>query len=310
MILTRRTLFAALTCALSLPLAAQAADITHDLGTTTVPDVPQRIVVLEFSFVDALAAVGVVPVGIADDNHPDRLMPVYGGVIGEDWVSVGSRYETNLELIASLQPDLIIADSSRHAEIYDTLSQIAPTIELNSLGGDYHDMISAAAVIGEAIGRGKEMQARIAEHQALMEDYAGRIRPLAAGRSAQFGVANADALYLPAPTSYNGSLLEMLGFSSNMTAPEGGVYETIYIQTTLEQLSEVNPDILIVGEYSDPSAVDGWVGEPLFEALNAVEAGELHNVNANSWSRLRGMVSAEMSAADVLAIVGADGSDG
>lgn len=302
----RRSLLLSVPLAAALGLPALAGEIVHDLGTTTVPEDPQRVVVLEYSFVDALAAVGVVPVGIADDDHPERLMPVYGPMIGDKWVSVGSRYETNLELIAAVQPDLIIADSSRHAEIYDTLSQIAPTIELASLAGDYHAMLAAAEVIGDAVGRGEEMRTRIAAHKATMSDYAARLRPFAEGRSAQFGIANADALFLHAPTSYNGSLLALLGFDGAMSPPEGGTYESVYVETTLEQLSAVDPDLLILGEYSDPSVIDGWAEEPLFTSLKAVRDGAVHDVDANSWSRLRGMVSAELSAADLLAMAQAD----
>ena len=65
---------AAIAGALAAPHAL-AVDITHDLGTTAVPDNPQRIVVLEYSFVDSLAAVGVSPLGIADDNMRESIVP-------------------------------------------------------------------------------------------------------------------------------------------------------------------------------------------------------------------------------------------
>lgn len=67
---------------------AQAVAITHELGVTTVPDQPQRIVVLEFSFVDSLAAIGVKPVGIADDNDRSLVVPVYTDIIGNDCIKV------------------------------------------------------------------------------------------------------------------------------------------------------------------------------------------------------------------------------
>ena len=38
-----------------------------------VPKHPKRVVVLEYSFVDALAALNVKPVGIADDNKKNVL---------------------------------------------------------------------------------------------------------------------------------------------------------------------------------------------------------------------------------------------
>lgn len=282
-----------------------ARDITHESGTTTLSDTPQRIVVLEFSFIDALASLGVAPVGIADDNKRERVIAAYTDVIGNDWVSVGTRATPSLEIIASLQPDLIIADKKRHAAAYETLSEIAPTIVLDSLGGDYHASVEQMAVIGRAIGMEEKMNGRIAQHKATMAGYVAQIQPLAQGHTAQFGVTNAKGLWLHAPISYNGSLLAMFGFDSTMTPGEGGLYEKTYVPTTLEQLSELNPDILIFGEYVDPSHVDGWSGEALYEGLNAVKAGHVYNITAHNWSRLRGMLAAEMTAADVLEIMSA-----
>ncbi|MEC7964201.1 MAG: Fe(3+) dicitrate ABC transporter substrate-binding protein [Pseudomonadota bacterium] len=290
-------------CSLVTAAPVFAAEITHEVGTTDVPDQVERIVVLEFSFIDALASVGVAPVGIADDNKRDRVIPAYTDVIGDEWVSVGTRKTPSLEVIASLAPDLIIADKKRHSAAYDTLSEIAPTIVLDSLGGDYHASVAQMAVIGEAIGKSDEMNARIAQHKATMADYVAQIKPKAEGISAQFGVTNAKGLWLHAPVSYNGSLLAMFGFDSTMKPAEGGVYEKVYVPTTLEQLSEVNPDILIFGEYADPSHVDSWQGDALYQDLTAVKSDKVYNVTAHNWSRLRGMVAAELTAADLLEII-------
>lgn len=301
---TRRTLLAlASTTFLALPLHLSAEEITHELGITEVPDNVQRIVVLEYSFIDALASVGVAPVGIADDNKRENVIPTYTDAIGTEWISVGTRKTPSLEIIASLQPDLIIADKTRHSEAYATFSEIAPTIVLDSLGGDYHASVAQMSVIGHAIGKSEEMEARIAEHQATMADYAAQISAVSAGVSAQFGVTNATGLWLHSPLSYNGSLLAMFGFEATMTPGEGGVYETNYVPTTLEQLSELDPSILILGKYVDPAFTDSWAGEALYEGLTSVQNGDVYVITAHNWSRLRGMVAAELTAADLLEIM-------
>lgn len=88
-------------------------EIKHDLGTTKVSKGAKRIVALEFSFVDALAALNVKPVGIADDNKKNRMIKPLRDKIG-NYTSVGTRKQPNLEEISKLKPDLIIADSNRH----------------------------------------------------------------------------------------------------------------------------------------------------------------------------------------------------
>ncbi|MEM9630186.1 MAG: Fe(3+) dicitrate ABC transporter substrate-binding protein [Pseudomonadota bacterium] len=303
MVCRRFFLSLAVSLAALAPLPTVAADITHELGTTIVPDSPKRIVVLEFSFIDALASLGVAPVGIADDNKRERIVPAYTKIIGEDWLSVGTRKTPSLEIIASLQPDLIIADKARHEAAYATLSEIAPTIVLDSLGGDYHDAVEQMTVIGAALGLEEKAAERVAEHKAKMDGYAEEIAKTSKGVSAQFGVTNAKGLWLHSPASYNGSVLEMFGFSSNMKPGEGGVYEKNYVPTTLEQLSVIDPDILILGKYVDPSFTDGWSGEDLFENLSAVRNKNVFYVTAHNWSRLRGLLAAELTAQDLLDIM-------
>lgn len=282
--------------------SASARDVKHELGTTKVPDQPKRIVVLEYSFVDALAAVGVSPVGVADDKKRERIISTYTDKIGQDWVSVGTRKTPSLEVIASLGPDLIIADKTRHSSAYETLSEIAPTVVFDSLGGDYPSAIEQLEAIGAAVGKAEEMKTRVAEHKAKMADIGAQFKK-AGDYKIQFGVANAKGLWLHSPVSYNGSLLKGFGFASGMKPSEGAVYESNYVKTSLEQLSTVNPDILILGRYAIPSFADGWKGEALYEEISAVKNKRVFYVEAHVWSRLRGMVAAEMTASDLADIM-------
>jgi ABC-type Fe3+-citrate transport system substrate-binding protein len=287
---------------LAAALPAQAVEITHDLGTTEVPDAPQRIVVLEYSFVDTLAAVGVKPVGIADDEKRDSIVPIYTAVIGDEWTSVGTRKTPSLEVIASLQPDLIIADTSRHEAVYGALSEIAPTIAFDSLTGTYEVALEAAKTIAHAVGKDAEMEARLAEHTTKMEAFKAEVGDVS-GWSAQFIVDNGEGIFLHSPVSYNGSLLAWFGFKSNMPSPDGHTYEEAIVNTSLEQLSEINPQLILRGKYADPGLTDSWVGQPLYDNIDAVKTGNLFDVNAHEWSRLRGVLASEVSAANLVEIV-------
>ena len=73
--------------------------------------------------------------------------------------------------------------------------------------------------------------------------------------------------------------------------------------TTLEQLSVVDPDILILGKYVNPALTDGWAGEALYDGLKSVSAGNIYEVTAHNWSRLRGLLAAELTAQDILDIM-------
>ena len=87
--------------------------IKHDGGTTKLDKNPERVVALEFSYVDALAALDIKPVGIADDGKKGRILKPIREKIG-DYKSVGLRKQPNLEEISNQKPDLIIVDTNRH----------------------------------------------------------------------------------------------------------------------------------------------------------------------------------------------------
>ena len=80
---------------------AKQRTVNGTLGSLTISGTPTRVVALEFSFVDDLAAIGVKPVGIADDNDATRIIP---GVreVGVEHLDVGERQvERPLRLRAS-----------------------------------------------------------------------------------------------------------------------------------------------------------------------------------------------------------------
>ncbi|MBY8314260.1 ABC transporter substrate-binding protein [Vibrio fluvialis] len=276
---------------------ASAVTVTDSHGEFTLKKVPQRIVALEFSFVDALAAVDVSPVGIADDNDPSRLLPAVSAKLGQ-WQSVGTRSQPSLEVIASLKPDLIIADVDRHSAVYRDLSKIAPTLLLPSRRETYEDNLKSAAIIGKVIGKEAEMQQRLAQHHQLMAHYAAQLSGLN-NQTVQFGVARENGFYAHSAESYAGGVIHALG----LAAPTGLKNENASRQISLEQLLALNPNYLVVGDYTEQSIVSRWQKQPLWNVLNAVRAKQVLHVDGNMWARCRGILAAEYMAADLAKLV-------
>ncbi len=276
---------------------AAAVTVSDSRGEFSLDYQPQRIVALEFSFVDALAAVDVSPVGIADDNDPSRLLPAVSEKLG-DWTSVGTRSQPSLEVIASLKPDLIIADVDRHSAVFNDLSKIAPTILLPSRRETYQDNLKSAAIIGKVVGKNKQMQSRLAKHHQRMLSYAKKLAVLN-GNQIQFGVARENDFYAHSSQSYAGGVISALGLSS----PQVLDNEKASRQISLEQLLGLNPDYLIVGDYTENSVVKKWQKQPLWSVLKAVSNQHVYHVDGNMWARCRGILAAEYMANDLLKLV-------
>lgn len=273
---------------LSFSSSASSRVIQDEQGQFEIATTPQRIVVLEFSFVDALAAVGVSPVGVADDNDASRVIPAVRELI-QPWKSVGMRSQPSLEAIAVLKPDLIIADAERHRTVYQDLQRIAPTLLLKSRGETYQENLKSALKIGIAVDRQSEMEQRIQQHQQAMADFKSHF---SLKETIQFAVVSDKGMWLHSPASYAGGVLTALGIASPLVAPT----EKAYLPTSFELLLKTNPDWLLLGAYSHPNIVDDWQKNSLFNALTSEKKKQLVEVSPELWSLNRGMLAAEQIA--------------
>lgn len=276
--------------------ALQARTIIDSGDGLIINGQPSRVVVLEYSFVDALAAVGLSPVGIADDNKPERLVPAVRQLI-DRYQSVGLRGQPNLEIIAGLNPDLIIADPRRHQAIYDDLKVIAPTLLVPSLGVNYQTILSTADTIGLALGRHKQMQGRILQHETRMNRYQ---RQLSSEARFLFAIISSRGFTMHSPKAFASGVLQRLGVRHAL--PQDS--EQAYIKSSFEQLAKANPDWLLLGVYGKEEGggelLQRWQANPVWPFLSAVKKGQVQEVSPQIWSLNRGMLTAEQIAAEVL----------
>jgi ABC-type Fe3+-hydroxamate transport system substrate-binding protein len=143
--------------------------IEDALGTVCVSEAPQRIVALEWTYVEDLLALGIQPVGVADIEGYGNWVKV-PIALDESVTDVGTRQEPNLELIAQLEPDLIITASFRSAENYDELTAIAPVLAFDPYPVDgsshYDEMLNTFRTIATAVNHEAEGEAVLSEMEA------------------------------------------------------------------------------------------------------------------------------------------------
>ncbi|MEV0375071.1 iron-siderophore ABC transporter substrate-binding protein [Streptomyces sp. NPDC050636] len=137
--------------------------VEHKYGSTKIEAEPKKVVTLGLSDQDAVLALGIKPVGAVDwfKEKPYGKWPW----AKKKWGStppqiVGERDEYNMEKIAALEPDLIIAQySGMKKEQYDTLSKIAKVVAQPKGHPDYAaPWQTMTKQIGTALG--KEAQAK------------------------------------------------------------------------------------------------------------------------------------------------------
>ena len=270
---------------------ASAVTVKDAKGEFTLDKTPSRVVALEYSFVDALAQVGVSPVGVADDNKVDRILPQVREKIAA-WQSVGTRSQPSLEVIASLKPDLIIADPSRHTAVFEELKKIAPTVMFDSRHESYQENLETAQKIGDLVGKSTEMKAKINEHNDYIANIAKNLG--VQGKKASFGTSREDKFNIQNDNGYVGSFLTTLGF-----APTKLNSDQSFVEINLEQLVMEKPEYLFIAHYRDESIARKWEAEPLWKAIPAVKANHVYSVDSDMWARGRGLEASKIMAKQI-----------
>lgn len=272
--------------------------VTHALGETTIPTTPQRIVALEWTYVEDLLALGIQPVGVADiEGFNDWVkLPV---ALDPTVVDVGDRGEPNLETLAQLNPDLIIAPLFRVADTYEELSAIAPTVIFDPYPTDetvtqFDEMRQTFLQIADLAGRTSEGEAVLAK---LDEKFAAARSQLdAAGQAGErFVLAQAfggDAVQVRIFTD-NAMAAEIVAQLGLENGWEGAFdqygFTTVSVET-LPELEDVNL-FYVVQDDNDVFARDAI--RPLWENLTFVQNGNAHPLGGDTWL-FGGPLSAEL----------------
>ncbi len=252
--------------------AALADDITIQTaqGEVAVPFKPATVAVLDVAAIDTLSALGVTPAGV-----PDKLYVDYLGDLAA--APVGTLFEPNLEALANLNPDLIIA-GGRSATQVQALSKLAPTI----------DMTIGADTVSDA-------RARITTYGALF-DLAPKATELVADLDAQLDAAKAAAagkgraLILmtngPKVSAYGrGSRFGWIHSSLDLPEAFDKLNPEVHGDSvSFEFISEVNPEWLIVVDrgvaIGEAASAQTTLDNPLVAGTTAAQKGQIVYLSA------------------------------
>lgn len=239
-------------------------------GSIDVPDNPLRVVTLEPVELDTTVALGIVPVGTAVLSETAGVPP-YLGTEAADIATVGTVAEPTIEDIAAAQPDLILGTETRHAQYYDQLSAIAPTVFIASQSDPWRDSVR---FVGRVLG--KEAKA-----EELLTAYDDRCAEIAekhdtAGKTAQLIRPRSGELTLYGPSSFAGSTLECAGFT---TPPRPEWADEISVDLSPELAAQAAADLIVVtaDNPSDPGAIPSSITD------NAATLPNPHAVDLSYW---------------------------
>lgn len=224
-------------------------EIVHRHGTTVIEAAPERVVSLGLRDVDALLALGVVPVGIQPwfGDQPDAVWPWAHDLLGGASPEVLDGTQIDFEAIARLRPDVIIAvDAGLEASDYELLAQIAPTVAPPEDSVDFAvPWRDRTLMVAEAVGKVDLAEELIAEVEAKIAKVK-EANPEIDGATALIGLASSDGqAYAYGSDDVRSQLLVELGMEIpehiESQVPDGSFYVTL----SAENLDQMDADVVI-----------------------------------------------------------------
>ncbi|WP_068776406.1 ABC transporter substrate-binding protein [Paenibacillus sp. FJAT-26967] len=269
---------------------ASTVKIKHAMGESDVPAAPKRVVILTNEGTEALLALGIKPVGAVKSftGNPwyDHIKADMEGV-----TVVGDEQQPNLELIASLKPDLIIGNKMRQEKVYEQLKAIAPTVFSETLRGEWKNNFSLYA---DALGKKSDGEKVIADFDKRIEDFKGKAGDkLKEKVSVVRFMAGKTRIYLE--DTFTGIIFKQIGIARTPVKAK----DTFVEEITKERVPEVDADRLFYFTYETGNG-DGVKQEeaitqdPLWQNLNVVKNGKTQKVNDAIWNTAGGVKAANL----------------
>ncbi|WP_181397279.1 ABC transporter substrate-binding protein [Cryobacterium arcticum] len=272
--------------------------VRHFGGKTVLTEPPTRFVAISTGNLDGAVALGVVPVASTHNDSgglvPDYLRATTRATVGDgirtldDMLDIGFRTAPDLDLIASLEPTLIIASFRGFGgREYAALSVSGPTVLPEGKGFNWkQDLLLLASAMGrtdralDLLGR---YSARTAEIAALYR--AAGSPTISAVRFGPLGLETHGTW------SFCGSVLSDFGAlrPAAQSRHDNGTRRPV-----TQPIADLNADLLFYTRVDLATSVAAWAGavDAGWNGLPVVAEGRAFEADAASWHGHAGILAA------------------
>lgn len=255
----------------------QPVTITDMMGREVVLDKPaSRVVALTAADCEILYALGGGDLLVGRGEYCDKPAEVL------DVPSVESGYETNIEQIIALQPDVLLMGSmNQPKEQVDALENAGIHVVVscaNDIAGTYE----AISMIGTLLGKQDEADALVTEMEASFAALAAKVTGDGT-KTVYFEVSPLEwGLWTAGTGTFMDEIASMLGLENCFSDVSG------WGEISEEQVLERNPDYIVtISMYfgEGPTPVEEIMSRPGWDAVSAVANGKILNLQDDELSR-------------------------
>ena len=260
----------------SEPEAAGGITVTDMTGREITLDEPAtRVVALSAADCEFLYAVGAGDTLVGRGEYCDYPAEVF------DVPSVQSGYDTNIEQIIALEPQVLLMSTMAQTEEQDAALEDAGIKVVVSDAQDLEGVYTALEMIGKLMGKEDEAESVITQMKVGFQELSGSTA--AQGKSVYFEVSPLEyGLWTAGKGTFMNEIAELLGMKNVFDDVDG------WAEISEEQVIERNPDYIVTitmywGE--GPTPEEEIMSRAGWENVTAVKNGTILNLQNNELSR-------------------------
>ncbi|HEX9862425.1 MAG TPA: cobalamin-binding protein [Candidatus Bathyarchaeia archaeon] len=255
-------------------------NLVDDTGyTTSLTALPNRIASLAPSATEIVFALGLDEKVVSVSDYCDYPYNFSAWIAAGNMTSIGDFSNPNMEVIASLAPDLIIATGGVQAETVDTLRALNyKVIVLNP--SNVSGVLKNIELVGNATGKIDEAKTLIASLNSRIDAVANTVATASKPKVYYEVYYATTSAWTIGSLAYQNDLIEKAG-GTNLF----GDQQKDYYQYQVEALIARNPDVILLpaGGMGTGSAqsLDDVKARPAWDTTNAVKNDRLYQIDPN-----------------------------
>ncbi|HYJ70167.1 MAG TPA: ABC transporter substrate-binding protein [Nocardioidaceae bacterium] len=262
---------------------------TDDRGETVTLDTDEPRIVAQEDAANALMNLGIKPVGIFG-GAPMEQNPMLEGLDLDGITSVGEVFgEVKLETLLDLQPDIIVSTyytgdgvlfpggvyGFQNKQMQDDAQEIAPILAINATQPS-SQVIARFAEMAKAMGADVE-GGSVGQSKQEFDHAVDELRSVAKGREELEVLAVTpaeDQMYYAVPDLFP-DLLDLEDWGVNIMTPTGDLVSSYYEAVSWENAAKYQPDVVLIDVRGYTLGTDELEKYPTWNAIEAVEAGQI-----------------------------------
>lgn len=253
---------------------------------TSLDAFPEKIISLAPSTTEILFALGLDEKVVAVSNYCDYPYDFSAWIAAGNMTSVGDFENPNMEVIASLDPDLIIATGGVQGPTILTLRDLGYKVLVLD-PANINGVLQNIELVGNATGKTDEAQSLIADITSRINYVVNKVAGVASKPKVYYEVwYDSTSLWTAGSKAWQNELIEKAG-GVNIFADQ----EQAYFLSNAEAVIERKPDVILLPTSGMGFGEPFWIStdavkeRPGWNEISAVQNDRLVQVDSNTIAR-------------------------